>query len=134
MVTRTDENSRFYNYPDVSISTLLDNEIPPHQIPKEVMPLWQALYAAELRGDYMGTDQIPTDPSGGDRALTDDEVEALHQEAMRDAAPVDTVFDQVDEQKSANAGGQGSAAHSTAASSVGGSLPPPTQPPPLPPR
>lgn len=83
VLSRIDEDARFYHYPDIKVETLLDNTLPRHQIPAEVMPLWQALYRAEGRPDYMGTDQIPQGEAPSDHVLTDAEVDQLHAEGMR---------------------------------------------------
>lgn len=83
ILTRTDENARFYNYPDIPVASLLDNKLPRHQLPRECMPLWQALCAGEGRPEHLGTDQIVDGPTPGDQVLTDEDVEALHQEAAR---------------------------------------------------
>ncbi|KAL4398963.1 regulation of ruffle assembly protein [Malassezia pachydermatis] len=79
LLTRSDENARFYNYPDIEIATILDNRLPWHQIPKACTPLWQALYAAEGRPDYMGTNEIPMEPSPGDHKWTEEELAQLQQ-------------------------------------------------------
>ena len=83
VLSRIDEDARFYHYPDIKVETLLDNALPRHQIPAEVVPLWQALYRAEGRPDYMGTDQIPQGEAPSDHVLTDAEVDQLHAESMR---------------------------------------------------
>lgn len=93
ILTRSDENARFYNNPNISIDTLLTNKLPAHQIPRACMPLWQALYAGEGRPERFGTDQIGEGPTPGDQVLTDEQVEALQQEAKHghvpsEAAPV----------------------------------------------
>ncbi|CCU98875.1 unnamed protein product [Malassezia sympodialis ATCC 42132] len=80
ILTRSDENARFYNYPDISVETLLDVKIPRHQMPRECMPLWQALCAGEGRPEHLGTDAIPSAPAPGDHTFTDEEIDALRQD------------------------------------------------------
>ena len=84
ILTRTDENARFYNYPDVPVVSLLDNKLPRHQLPSECMPLWQALCAGEGRPEHLGTDKISDEATPGDQVLTDAEVEQLHQQAVQE--------------------------------------------------
>lgn len=79
-LTRSDENARYYNYPGIPIETILDNKLPKHQIPYTCKSVWQALYVAEGRPDYMGTDAIPEGPSPGNYEATDEEKAALAKE------------------------------------------------------
>lgn len=72
-LARGDENARFYNYPDISINTILDNKLPRHQIPRSCKPLWQALYTGEGRPDYIGTDAIPVGDSPGSYEVASNE-------------------------------------------------------------
>jgi len=98
IITRSDENARFYNYPGISIETLMDIKIPRHQMPRECMPLWQALCAGEGRPEHLGTDAIPSAPAPGDHTFTDEEINSLRQEQEKlggapptgaEAAPAD---------------------------------------------
>ncbi|WFD24044.1 hypothetical protein MEQU1_002741 [Malassezia equina] len=79
ILTRSDENARFYNYPGVSVETILNNKIPRHQLPRECMPLWQALCAGEGRPEHLGTDAIPDAPAPGDHTLTEEDIDSLRQ-------------------------------------------------------
>ncbi|WFD43715.1 hypothetical protein MPSI1_002379 [Malassezia psittaci] len=83
ILTRGDENSRFYNYPEVPVTSLLDNKLPRHQLPRECMPLWQALCAAEGRPDHLGTDKIIEGPTPGDQEYSEEEMQALQQQASQ---------------------------------------------------
>lgn len=86
IVTRSDENARFYNYPEIPITTILDNKLHRHQIPKDCMPLWQALCAAEGRPEHLGTDLITEGPAPGDQELSEEDKQALQQEAAKRSA------------------------------------------------
>lgn len=88
ILTRSDENARFYNYPGIPVETLLDNKLPRHQMPRECLPLWQALCAGEGRPQHLGTDAIPDAPAPGDHTFTEEEINALQQEQEKqDPAP-----------------------------------------------
>ncbi|WFD31228.1 hypothetical protein MSPP1_002262 [Malassezia sp. CBS 17886] len=80
ILARSDENSRFYNYPDIPVTALLENTLPRHQVPHSVLPLWQALCAGEGRPEHLGTDKMPLGPSPGDTVLTDEQVQTLQAE------------------------------------------------------
>lgn len=79
-LTRTDENARFYNYPDIPVAKILDSQLPRHQLPRECMPLWQALCAGEGRPQHLGVDAIPMEPAPGDHEVTKDEMALLQQQ------------------------------------------------------
>ena len=126
-LTRSDENSRFYNYPDIPIDTILDNKLPKHQIPHTCMPIWQALYQAEDRPDYMGTSAIPTGPSPGSYEATDEDIAALkrNEEAFR-ASGASTASSAGADSTPGASGPVGGAGNRTA-------VPPPSNAPILPP-
>lgn len=80
IISRGDENGRFYHYPDVPIDVLLDNKLPRHQIPHTIIPLWQALCAAEGRPEHLGVDSIPTAPAPGDQEFSENDMKRIEAE------------------------------------------------------
>ncbi|PKI82510.1 hypothetical protein MVES1_003382 [Malassezia vespertilionis] len=82
LLSRTDENARFYNYPGLETASLLENKVPQHQLPRACIPLWQALHAADGSARHVPGDEAVHDAG----VLTDADVEELHQEAVQRGA------------------------------------------------
>lgn len=84
VLKRDDANARFYGQ-QASTSDIFKGRV---IAPKSVRPLWQTLYAAEGRSEFMGTEQIPQGLAPGEIGISAEEAKEL--EAMGKAEEQDS--------------------------------------------
>ncbi|KAE8257385.1 hypothetical protein A4X13_0g2388 [Tilletia indica] len=121
ILKRKDENSRFYNIPDVSTADIFAGRIPP---PRAAYPLLKTIYAAEGRAPptvtHFGADVvIPEGPTPGDLSLTADEAAMLEEEAKKQQGS----HEQSQGQGQGQAYGAGAGVGHSGSTSVGGAVP-----------